>query len=87
MNYWPANVCNLVECETPLFNLLERMAERGIRTAKVMYGCKYGNGIEMNIELTRTGRGWAAHHNTDIWADTDPQDRWMPATSKFHCYW
>lgn len=24
--------------------------------------------------------GWCAHHNTDIWADTDPQDRWMPAT-------
>ncbi|KAH8602028.1 Six-hairpin glycosidase-like protein [Bisporella sp. PMI_857] len=64
MNYWPANVGNLVECEDPLFDLLERMAERGKKTAEVMYGC----------------RGWAAHHNTDIWADTDPQDRWMPAT-------
>jgi hypothetical protein len=64
MNYWPANLCNLAECEEPLFDHLERMAERGKMTAKVMYGC----------------RGWAAHHNTDIWADTDPQDRWMPAT-------
>lgn len=29
----------------------------------------------------RTGcRGWYVHHITDIWADTDPQDRWMPST-------
>lgn len=40
MNYWPANVCNLSECEDPLFDLLERMAERGRKTARVMYGCK-----------------------------------------------
>jgi hypothetical protein len=66
MNYWPANACNLAECEQPLFNLLERMAERGKKTAEAMYGC----------------RGWAAHHNTDIWADTDPQDRWLPATGE-----
>lgn len=64
MNYWPANMCNLAECEEPLFDHLERMVERGKVTAKTMYGC----------------RGWAAHHNTDIWADTNPQDRWMPAT-------
>jgi hypothetical protein len=68
MNYWPANVSNLAECEQPLFDLLERMAERGKKTAKLMYGC----------------RGWVAHHNTDIWADTDPQDRWMPATGEIN---
>jgi hypothetical protein len=68
MNYWPANVCNLAECELPLFDLLERMAERGKNTARTIYGC----------------RGWAAHHNTDIWADTDPQDRWMPATGELN---
>ncbi|KAJ9422813.1 Six-hairpin glycosidase-like protein [Fusarium oxysporum] len=64
MNYWPAIPCSLIQCAIPLINLLERMAERGKRTAKMMYNCK----------------GWCAHHNTDIWADTDPQDRWMPAT-------
>lgn len=64
MNCWPANISNLAECKLPLFDLLERIAERGKKTAKAMYGC----------------RGWTAHHNTDIWADTDPQDRWMPAT-------
>lgn len=66
MNYWGANICNLEECEDPLFELLERLAESGKQTAKVMYGC----------------RGWAAHHNTDIWADSDPQDQWMPATGE-----
>lgn len=64
MNYWPVMASNLVECAMPLVDLLEQMAERGRETARVMYGC----------------RGWCAHHNTDIWADTDPQDRWMPAT-------
>lgn len=64
MNYWPVSGSNLFECALPLIDLLERMAERGQKTARVMYGC----------------RGWCAHHNTDIWADTDPQDRWMPAT-------
>ncbi|KAJ5293944.1 hypothetical protein PENANT_c009G04095 [Penicillium antarcticum] len=64
MNYWGANMCNLSECELPLFDLLERMAKFGKDTARIMYGC----------------RGWAAHSNTDIWADTAPVDRWMPAS-------
>lgn len=66
MNYWPAEVCNLSECHLPLFDLLERVAENGKITARRMYGCK----------------GFVAHHNTDIWADTAPQDQWIPGT-----YW
>jgi len=66
MNYWPAELCNLSECHEPLFDLIERMAENGRLTAQAMYGC----------------RGSAAHHNTDIWADTAPQDQYLPAT-----YW
>jgi len=66
MNYWPACMCNLAETEEPLFNLLERMYPNGKKTAETMYGC----------------RGFAAHHNTDIWADTAPRDYWIPAT-----YW
>ncbi|KAM0330796.1 hypothetical protein ACHAQA_003750 [Verticillium albo-atrum] len=64
MNYWLAAPGNLIDCALPLLSLVERMAIRGTKTAMVMYGCK----------------GWCAHHNTDIWADTDPQDRWMPST-------
>lgn len=66
MNYWPAECCNLSECAEPLFELVERMAERGKQTAQEMYGC----------------RGFVAHHNTDIWADTAPQDRYIPGS-----YW
>jgi alpha-L-fucosidase 2 len=54
MNYWPAEVCNLQECHTPLFDLLERMRVNGRKTAREIYNC----------------RGFVAHHNTDIWADT-----------------
>lgn len=64
MNYWPAEVANLAECHQPLFALLERLRTNGTRTAKDMYDC----------------RGWVVHHNTDIWADTAPQDRYLPAT-------
>jgi len=66
MNYWPAETCNLSECHEPLFDLIARMRERGRETARRMYGC----------------RGWTAHHNTDLWADTAPQDVYLPAT-----YW
>ncbi|NLI61118.1 MAG: glycoside hydrolase family 95 protein [Clostridiales bacterium] len=66
MNYWPAELCNLSECHEPLFDLIERMREPGRHTARVMYGC----------------RGFTAHHNTDIYGDTAPQDIYIPAT-----YW
>ncbi|MFZ4777041.1 MAG: glycoside hydrolase family 95 protein [Terrimicrobiaceae bacterium] len=66
MNYWPAEAANLPECHEPLFDLIHRMAETGRRTARVMYGC----------------RGFVAHHNTDIWADTAPTDRNLAAS-----YW
>ncbi|WP_328278574.1 glycoside hydrolase family 95 protein, partial [Paenibacillus chibensis] len=64
MNYWLAENCNLTECHEPLFDLIERMREPGRVTARIMYGC----------------RGFTAHHNTDIWADTAPQDTYLPAS-------
>ena len=64
MNYWPAEMMGLSELHLPLFDMLERMEENGRKTAKEMYGC----------------RGFVAHHNTDIWADTAPQDIYTPAT-------
>ena len=66
MNYWPAEICNLPEFHEPLFDLLRRAMKRGQKTAREMYGC----------------RGFVIHHNTDIWADTAPQDIWLPGT-----YW
>ena len=65
MNYWPAESCNLSECHLPLFDLLERICENGRVTAREMYGIN---------------KGFTAHHNVDIWGDTAPQDKWIPAT-------
>ncbi len=54
MNYWPAEVTNLSECHEPLFDLIEKLAVNGAKTAKINYGAD----------------GWVAHHNSDIWGQT-----------------
>lgn len=64
MNYWLAETTNLSECHAPLFTLMHRLQKNGEVTARKMYDCG----------------GWMAHHNTDIWADSAPQDRWLAAT-------
>lgn len=74
MNYWPAEVCNLAECHTPLLALIERRVPPGRETARVHYGC----------------RGWVLHHNTDLWGNTaavenaNPWGLW-PAGSGWLC--
>ena len=64
MNYWIAESGNLSECHMPFFTFLKRVCENGKKTAKEMYGC----------------RGSVAHHNSDIYADTAPQDHYIPAS-------
>lgn len=56
MNYWLAEVCNLSECHEPLLNMIKEISENGHLTAKNRYGCN----------------GWTAHHNSDLWRQTDP---------------
>jgi len=56
MNYWPAEVTNLSECQQPLFDLIQKLAINGVKTANINYGAN----------------GWVAHHNTDIWGQTAP---------------
>lgn len=64
MNYWAADAENLSVCAEPFYDLLERIRVNGEETAEKMYGC----------------RGSVAHHNTDLYADTAPQDHWRPGT-------
>lgn len=52
MNYWPAEVTNLSECHLPLFDLADRLIDRGKITAKEQY----------NMD------GAVVHHTTDLWA-------------------
>jgi alpha-L-fucosidase 2 len=56
MNYWPSEVTNLSELHQPYFDLLEHLHITGTETAKDFYG--------MN--------GWVVHHNSDIWALSNP---------------
>jgi alpha-L-fucosidase 2 len=56
MNYWPAEVCNLSDLTQPLIAQIQRMAKNGTATATNYYHMK----------------GWAVHHNSDVWAQTNP---------------
>lgn len=56
MNYWPAAISNLEEMEYPLFNFIKELSVTGKTTAKEFYNM----------------HGWVAHHNTDIWAISNP---------------
>ncbi len=58
MNYWPSEVCNLTETNTPFFSMIRDLSETGAKTATTMYGCG----------------GWVAHHNTDLWRIAGPVD-------------
>jgi len=56
MNYWPVEVCNLSELHMPLLGFLHNLSKTGTVTAKTYYNNK----------------GWAVHHNSDIWAMSNP---------------
>ncbi len=60
MNYWPVEVFHLQELHQPLFDFLERIRKSGRRTARELYGC----------------RGFVAHHNSSVYADTAPSSLW-----------
>lgn len=57
MNYWLAETTGLSECHEPLLDYISLFAENGRKTAQVNYGID---------------KGWLAHHNSDIWAQTAP---------------
>lgn len=56
MNYWMTETCNLSELHGPLIDLIKNVSVTGKETAHNFYGM----------------RGWVLHHNTDIWATTNP---------------
>ena len=56
MNYWPVEVCNLPELHMPLMGFIQNLSKTGALTAKTYYH----------------NSGWAVHHNSDIWAMTNP---------------
>ncbi|MCF7955839.1 MAG: glycoside hydrolase family 95 protein [Phycisphaerae bacterium] len=59
MNYWPAEVCGLGDCHTPLFKLIESLQKPGAETAKAYYNAD----------------GWVAHVITNVWGFTAPGEQ------------
>jgi alpha-L-fucosidase 2 len=55
-NYWLAEVANLSECQSPLFDFIDAMSTAGRTTARQMYGSP----------------GWVAHVVTNPWGYTAP---------------
>lgn len=51
-----AESCNLGDCHTALFELIDRTVKKGKITAQKLYGLE----------------GWVSHHNIDIWGNSDP---------------
>lgn len=56
MNYWPAEATNLSEMQLPFIDFIKDAAVTGRVTATQFYHA----------------RGWAVHHNSDIWALSNP---------------
>jgi len=56
-NYWMAESANLSEMHMPFLTFIGNLAKTGKNTAKTFYGIN---------------RGWAAAHNSDIWAMSNP---------------
>jgi alpha-L-fucosidase 2 len=56
MNYWFTEQANLAECTEPLMSFMDRLAQRGSRTARAAWDCG----------------GWCAHHASTAWANTAP---------------
>jgi alpha-L-fucosidase 2 len=56
MNYWMVESANLSELHEPLLELIRKVSRTGTETAKNFYNAS----------------GWTLHHNTDIWATSNP---------------
>jgi len=56
MNYWPAEETNLSEMHMPLISFIKNLSVTGKVTSAQFYHTK----------------GWAVHHNSDIWALSNP---------------
>jgi len=71
MNYWPTLSTNLEECYEPFLALAKRLRESGAETAREYYHA----------------RGFVSHHNTDLWAMTNPVGFKRGPVSCVYAFW
>jgi alpha-L-fucosidase 2 len=69
-NYWLAENTNLSEMHLPLLSFIKNLSVTGKVTAKTFYGVN----------------GWAAAHNSDIWAMTNPVGNFGKEDPSWACW-
>nr|WP_315152488.1 glycoside hydrolase family 95 protein [uncultured Flavobacterium sp.] len=70
-NYWLAENCNLSEMHLPLLSFIKNLSVTGKVTAKTFYG---------------VDKGWAAAHNSDIWAMSNPVGQFGKEDPMWACW-
>lgn len=70
-NYWLAENTNLSEMHLPLLGFIKNLSVTGKVTAKTFYGIN---------------EGWAAAHNSDIWAMTNPVGQFGKEEPMWACW-
>ncbi|TDW46058.1 alpha-L-fucosidase 2 [Flavobacterium sp. 270] len=70
-NYWLAENTNLSEMHLPLLSFIKNLSVTGKVTAKTFYGIN---------------EGWAAGHNSDIWAMTNPVGQFGKEEPMWACW-
>ena len=70
-NYWLAENTNLSEMHLPLLSFIKNLSITGKITAKTFYG---------------VDKGWAAGHNSDIWAMTNPVGQFGKEEPMWACW-
>jgi alpha-L-fucosidase 2 len=70
-NYWLAENTNLSEMHLPLLSFIKNLSVTGKVTAKTFYG---------------VGKGWAAAHNSDIWAMSNPVGQFGKEDPMWACW-
>jgi alpha-L-fucosidase 2 len=69
--YWMTEAANLEECVEPLFRLTKELSVNGAKHAREAFGLD----------------GWAAHHNTAIWRQAQPVEKWNCSFWPFSAAW
>ncbi|MCI9844342.1 glycosyl hydrolase family 95 catalytic domain-containing protein [Flavobacterium pectinovorum] len=70
-NYWLAENTNLSEMHLPLLSFIKNLSVTGKVTAQTFYG---------------VDKGWAAGHNSDIWAMTNPVGQFGKEDPMWACW-
>ena len=70
-NYWLAENTNLSEMHLPLLSFIKNLSVTGKVTGKTFYG---------------VNQGWAAAHNSDIWAMTNPVGQFGKEDPMWACW-